>query len=77
MDNCTITDGRKENVHGSDNGSCCCLLWTVIPLPGQVSVLIELFIRSCRNHPLTRVASIRTCITLQSFMHRRISDLHR
>ena len=50
MDNCAITDGREENVHGSDNGSYCSLLWTVIPLPGKVSVLIELFMPYKQNY---------------------------
>ena len=40
---CTITDSREKNIHGSDSSSYCSLLWTVIPLPGQVSVQIELF----------------------------------
>ena len=42
MDNCTITDGTEKNIHGNNNSSCCGLLWILIPLPGQVSVLIEL-----------------------------------
>ena len=50
MDNCTITDGREENVHGSNNGSYCSLLRTAIPLPRQVSVLIELFMPYKQNY---------------------------
>ena len=78
MDNCTITDSREENIHGSDNGSCCGLLWTVTPLPGQVSVLIESFIVIETTHLLEQQVYIPTSVsrTLQSFTHRRISDLH-
>ena len=41
MDYCTITGYWEEEVNGIDNSSSCCLLWTVIPLSGQVSVQIE------------------------------------
>ena len=43
MDYCTVTGYWEEEVDGIDNSSSCCLLWTVIPLPGQVSVQIECF----------------------------------
>ena len=38
MDYHTVTDYWKEEIHGIDSSKCCNLLWTVIPLSGQVSV---------------------------------------
>ena len=38
MDYCVIADHWKEESYGIDNSSCCSLLWTVIPLSGQVSI---------------------------------------
>ena len=38
MDYCVVVDYWKEESYGTDNSSCCSLLWTVIPLSGQVSI---------------------------------------
>ena len=41
MDYCVTTGYWEEEVDGIDDSSNYCLLWTVIPLSGQVSVQIE------------------------------------
>ena len=46
MDYCTVTGYWEEEVDGIDNSSSCCLLWTVIPLSGQVSVQISVYIQA-------------------------------
>ena len=38
MDYHTFTDHWEEEIDGIDSNMCCNLLWTVIPLSGQVSV---------------------------------------
>ena len=45
MDYCTVIDYREEEIHGNNNSTSCSLLWTIIPLSGQVSVLIECFLK--------------------------------
>ena len=40
MDYCTTLDCWAKNIYGTDNSSSCSLLWTTIPVCGQVSVLI-------------------------------------
>ena len=41
MDHCTVTGYWEEEVDGIDDSSNRRMLWTVIPLSGQVSVQIE------------------------------------
>ena len=43
MDYHTVTDHWEEEIHGIDSSMWCNLLWTVIPLSGQVSVQILQF----------------------------------
>ena len=42
MDYSTIIGYWEEEINGIDSSSSCCLLWTIIPLSGQVSVQIEI-----------------------------------
>ena len=83
MDYHTFIDHWEEEIHGIDGNMCCNLLWTVIPLSGQVSVkyFIHQYIvasssRYCQHqYNIIVASSLMTCIQSYSATIFEISDL--
>ena len=65
MDYHTLTDHWEEEIHGIDSNMWCNLLWTVIPLSGQVS--IQILQAGCSYHQLIVVSSsLMTCTSFKA-----------